>query len=200
MKPRIYIVDDDPAMRDSLALLFDLNGYATSAFASAEDLLADCRPEWTGCDVADLRLPGMDGITLQSELRDRDHHMPVIIITAHGDAASARSAFLSNAVDFIQKPFEPDALLTAVERAFERERSRSDLERQQRESRVALERLTPREREVLDRVSRGLHGKEIAAELNICLRTVETHKANLMSKLGTRNVAELVRFAFKSGV
>lgn len=199
MTPLVYIVDDDAGMSDSLALLLELRGYVTKEFATAEALLADWQPHWSGCIVADLKLPGMDGIALQAELRKRGCAVPVVIITAHGDVASARKAFLAEAVDFIQKPFESDVLLGSVERALQRERSRSDAERRQREQRRGLERLTPRERDVLERVSRGLHGKEIAAELDICLRTVETHKANLMAKLGARNVAELVRIALKSG-
>lgn len=198
MTPLIFIVDDDAGMRDSLAMLLELRGHMTKGYASAETLLSDWSPDWRGCVIADLKLPGLDGIALQAELRKRGCAMPVVIITAHGDVASARTAFLAEAVDFIQKPFESGVLLNSVDRALQRERSRGDAERQHQEQRRALERLTPRERDVLERVSRGLHGKEIAAELDICLRTVETHKANLMAKLGARNVAELVRFAVKS--
>jgi FixJ family two-component response regulator len=187
----LYIVDDDAGVRDSLALMLGLAGYRTQLFADAEALLAAYRDDWAGCVIADLRLPGASGIELQQALRARASSLPVIIITAHGDVPTARLAFQAQAVDFLEKPFQQDQLLAAIEAAFAREGKRFA----ERAGVEKLAALTPREREVLQHAARGLHAKEIAATLGISPRTVEVHKARLMEKLGVRNVAELVRFA-----
>jgi FixJ family two-component response regulator len=187
----VYIVDDDAAVRDSLSLMLGLAGYATTLFADAEAFLAAWREDWAGCVVADLRLPGKTGLELQAELGKRGSALPVIIVTAHGDVASARSAFQAHAVDFLEKPFDQAQLRAAIDTAFSREDHR--LERAGDDARLAM--LTQREREVLRHAARGLHAKEIAAALGISARTVEGHKTRIMEKLGVRNVAELVRYA-----
>ena len=187
----VYIVDDDAAVRDSLALMLGLAGYRTAVFADAEAFLAAWREPWTGCIVTDLRLPGASGLELQAEIRRRRSALPVIVITAHGDVPSARAAFRAQAVDFLEKPFDDTQLRAAIDSALALEERR--LER--REETQKLERLTPREREVLERAAQGLHAKEIAAILGISPRTVEVHKTRIMEKLGVRNVAELVRFS-----
>jgi RNA polymerase sigma factor (sigma-70 family) len=194
----VYLVDDDPSIRDSLGLMLGLGGYSTRLFADAESFLASFTPEWSGCVVADLRLPGMSGIELQSELRQRGSRIPFVIITAHGDVPAARAAFRADAVDFIEKPFDDAQLRAAIDTAFTLERQRiqgSDLRRADAEK---LARLTSREREVLEHAARGLHAKEIAAALGISVRTVEAHKTRIMEKLEVRNIAELVRFALAS--
>lgn len=193
----VFIIDDDPSVRDSLALRLGLEGYRTALFADAEAFLAVVEAGWAGAVVADLKLPGASGIELQAQLQRRGVPMPVIIITAHGDVASARSAFQANAVDFLSKPFDSSQLLRAVESAFEREERRLQGEDARRDDDSRLARLTDREREVLDRVAQGLHAKEIAAEMGISPRTVEVHKARIMEKLDARNVAELVRFVVR---
>jgi RNA polymerase sigma factor (sigma-70 family) len=196
----VYIVDDDPSIRDSLSLMLGLAGYRTTLFADAESFLAACQQEWTGCVIADLRLPGITGIELQAELRRRGSRLRFVIITAHGDVATARTAFQAQAVDFLEKPFEHAELIKAIESAFTQEehRSRQDHARDAERSRLAT--LTDREREVLQHVARGLHAKEIARVLDISPRTVEVHKARIMTKLGVRNVAELVRLAVVAGL
>jgi FixJ family two-component response regulator len=141
--------------------------------------------------LADLRLPGASGLELQAELRRRACTLPVVIITAHGDVPAARAAFRAEAVDFLEKPFQREALLAAIAAAFDREQRR--LARAGDAGKLAL--LTAREREVLEQAARGLHAKEIAAALGISPRTVEVHKTRIMAKLGARNVAEVVRFA-----
>jgi RNA polymerase sigma factor (sigma-70 family) len=191
----VYIVDDDPAMRDSLALMLGLLGYGTAAFDSAETLLEAYRDDWAGCVIADLRLPGKSGLELQAELRRRGSDLPFVMITAHGDVPSARTAFRSEAVDFLEKPFDDADLRAAIEKGLASESRRLESARVSESLDAGLARLTPREREVLQRVGEGLHAKEIAASLAISARTVEVHKARLMSKLGARNVSELVRFA-----
>lgn len=189
-----FIIDDDPSVRDSLALRLGIEGYRTALFADAEAFLAALPADAAGCVVADLKLPGQSGLALQSELNRRGARIPVVIITAHGDLESARSAFQANAIDFLSKPFEMDDLLRAVANAFERETRRVQGDEARRADDMKLARLTDREREVLGRVAEGLHAKEIAAQLGISPRTVEVHKARIMEKLDARNVAELVRF------
>lgn len=189
----VYIVDDDPAVRDSLSLLLSLRGYRTATFASAEDFLAALRPEWRGCAIADIRMPGMDGLELQRELRRRGVRLPVVIVTAHGDVASARAAFKSDAVDFLEKPFDDEGPVAAVEAAFRRERERVSREEESRHRETLLARLTARERDVVLLLAEGLHNVEVAERLGISPRTVEVHKARIMAKLGARNLAQLVR-------
>lgn len=191
----VYIVDDDAAVRDSLALMLGLAGYQTALFADAESFLAAWREDWAGCVVADLRLPGKSGLELQAELHARRAVLPLIIMTAHGDVPSARSAFQARAIDFLEKPFDHAQLRAAIDTAFSREGAR--LERSGDGAKLAT--LTEREREVLEHVARGLHAKEIGAALGISRRTVEVHKTHIMEKLGARNLAELVRFALGGG-
>jgi len=191
----VYIVDDDLAMRDSLALMLGLLGYRTASFESAEAFLAAYRDAWAGCVVADLKLPGKSGLELQAELHARGSSLPFVIITGHGDVPSARSAFLLDAVDFLEKPFDESALRAAIEKGLDRESRRLGDAHAAEDQTSKLASLTSREREVLELVGKGLHAKEIATSLDISARTVEVHKAHLMAKLGARNVAELVRFA-----
>jgi RNA polymerase sigma factor (sigma-70 family) len=195
----VYVVDDDASVRDSLALMLGLAGYATAVFADAESFLAAWQPQWTGCVVTDLRLPGMSGLELQAALAGRSSRLPVIVITAHGDVASARTAFRGAAVDFLEKPFDETQLRAAIDAALALEDRRVAAERSREAAARRLDQLTAREREVLELAARGLHAKEIAASLGISPRTVEVHKARVMEKLGVRNVAELVRFALAGG-
>jgi RNA polymerase sigma factor (sigma-70 family) len=190
----VYIVDDDAAVRDSLSLMLGLAGYATALFADAEAFLVAYRDDWAGCVVADLRLPGKSGLELQAELRARGSTLPFIVMTAHGDVPSARTAFQAQAVDFLEKPFDHTHLRAAIENAFSREQQR--LARKAELAKLAT--LTVREREVLEHAAQGLHAKEIAAALGISPRTVEVHKTRIMEKLGARNVAELVRFVLSA--
>ena len=191
----VFIVDDDAGVRDSVALMLGLLGYRTAVYGSAEAFLSAYQPDWAGCVVADLRLPGMSGIELQSELRTRNSTLPIIIITAHGDVPTARAAFQAQAVDFLEKPFDDAQLRSAIDAAFAMEERRIEHAGELRDDAARLGRLTAREREVMEQATRGLHAKEIAAALGISPRTVEVHKTRLMAKLGVRNVAELVRFA-----
>ena len=191
----VYIVEDDAAMRDSLSLMLGLLGFRTVSFESAEAFLETYRDEWAGCVVADLRLPGMSGLELQADLRARGKKLPFVIITGHCDIKSARTAFQSDAVDFIEKPFDEAELRVAIEKGFDRESRRIQRAETGSDQALRLAKLTHREREVLELVGKGLHAKEIAASLNISARTVEVHKARLMAKLEARNVSELVRFA-----
>ncbi len=191
----VFVIDDDASVRDSIALMLGLAGYRTSVFADAEAFLAAWRQDWAGCVIADVRLPGQSGVELQDALRKRGTTLPFVIITAHGDVATARAAFRSQAVDFLEKPFDNAQLCAAIETAFALEERRIQRHDSQRADAEKLDRLTAREREVLEQAVQGLHAKEIAAVLGISPRTVEVHKTRIMEKLDVRNVAELVRFA-----
>jgi len=197
--PVVYVVDDDPSVRDALDVMLRYSGYKTALFADAESFLEAFHDDWVGCVVADLRLPGISGIEVQARLAQRGSPIPFIIITAHGDVANARRALRADAVDFIEKPFEDSELREAIDTAFAREQRRLVDERHHRQHAEKLSSLSAREREVLELAATGLHAKQIAAALGISVRTVEIHKQHIMEKLGVRNVAELVRFALGAG-
>lgn len=186
----VYIVEDDASVRDAIAMMLGIAGYRTTFFSDAEGFLAAWCEDWAGCVVADLKLPGISGIELQAEMSRRNSKLPFIIMTAHGDVAAARTAFRADAVDFLEKPFANGQLRAAIQLAFSKESRR--LRRVTEIDYLAL--LTARERDVLEQVAKGLHGKEIARILGISVRTVEVHKTRIMTKLGVRNSAELVRF------
>ncbi|CAG1013367.1 Transcriptional regulatory protein FixJ [Burkholderiaceae bacterium] len=187
----VFIVDDDPSVRDALSLLLSLRGHATAVFACAEDFLGALSPHWRGCVVTDIRMPGMSGLDLQRALASHPAKLPVIIITGHGDVAAARQAFKASAVDFLEKPFDNDVLLQSIERAL----SGLELERGADAVQGARSTLTARERQVMELVVEGLDNGLIGERLGISARTVEVHKSRVMSKVGARNLAELIRIA-----
>ena len=187
----VFIVDDDAAIRDSLALFLSLRGYPTAVFACAEDFLRAFAPQWRGVVVLDIRMPGMSGLELQEALRSHPAKLPVIIITGHGDLTAARQAFRLQAVDFLEKPFDHDHLLQAIERAM----SALPPDAGAMGSRPAASTLSGREREVMALVVEGLDNRSIGERLGISARTVEVHKSRVMSKVGARNLAELIRIA-----
>lgn len=189
----VFIVDDDPGVRDSLALLLDLHGYRTRAYASASEFLAACTPADSGCVLIDLRMPGKSGLELQAEMRDRGISLPVIIITAHGDVSAARTSLKAGAIDFLEKPLDSQQLLVAIRSALQRENDRLAALSDAARIDTLLQRLTAREREVLDLMLAGRHNREIAAALAISPRTVEAHKARVMAKLGVERLPELLR-------
>lgn len=193
-KTTVFIVDDDASIRDSLSLLLSLSGYATSLFANAEDFLTAHQPNWHGCAVVDIRMPGMSGLELQSCLTEQGSTLPVIIITAHGDVAAARKAFLANAVDFIEKPFDGKQLLCTIEKTLIKTYGITDTEQDKFVATCqSMEQLTNREREVMALLVKGHHNRRIAEELGISPRTTEVHKYRIMEKLGAENIVDLVR-------
>lgn len=189
----VFIVDDDKDVRDGLSLLLGRHGHRVAVFASAEDFLETLSLEWTGCAVLDIRMPGMNGLDLQKALCSRGCLLPVIFITAHGDAATARAALKADAVDFLEKPVDEGQFLAAIHAAFHREANqRAELDRMESlESRLA--RLTLRERQVMELAAEGRNHREIADALGISPRTVEVYKARMMEKLQMRNLSELIR-------
>jgi RNA polymerase sigma factor (sigma-70 family) len=189
----VFIVDDDASVRDSLSLMLSLQGYATATFASAEDFLNALKPDWRGSVVADIRMPGMSGLELQERLRTSLPRLAVIIITAHGDVAAARQAFLGDAIDFIEKPFEPDQIIAAIEKAKTRVLSWEASEETEKAVEAAREKLSERERQVMELMIKGMHNRHIAKELGISARTVEVHRARVMEKLGAKNLVDFIR-------
>ncbi|WP_395700620.1 response regulator transcription factor [Aquabacterium sp.] len=188
----VFIVDDDASVRDSLSLLLSLRGYATAVFSSAEAFLGVLSPRWQGCVVADIRMPGISGLAMQQVMAERGVQLPVIIITAHGDIAAARQAFKAAAVDFLEKPFDDDLLLQAIDAAL------AGLASTPAATPPRGSALSPRERQVYELIVAGLDNRSIAERLGISPRTVEVHKARLMAKLGARNLAELIRISTQS--
>lgn len=191
----VFIVDDDPSVRDALGLLLGVRGYRTSVFASSEDFLRAWRPEWAGCLVVDIRMPGINGLDLQQRLIDMHCGLPVIIITGHADVALARQAFKAQAGDFLEKPVDDEQLVIAIEEAFKRETAARQEAVRRQQAQQSQNKLTPREREIMLQVVNGRHNREIARDLDISVRTVEVHKARLMAKLGVSNVADLVKLS-----
>ena len=195
-KQTVFVVDDDDALRDAIATFLDSAGQACETYADADSLLArlaDWPPEASGCLVLDVRMPGLSGLEVQDELNARGVAMPIIFITGYGDVPSAVRAMKGGAVDFISKPFDADALAERI-----REALRNDSERRAARCELAAAQaraatLTPREREVLERVAAGQANKRVAIELGVSERTVEIHRSHLMQKMGARHLAELVR-------
>jgi FixJ family two-component response regulator len=191
----VFVVDDDTSFLRSLTRLLTAMGYAVEAFASAQDFLSRPDPTRPGCVVADLQMPGTNGLQLQEALRDSENPLPVIFLTGQGDIPTTVSAMRSGAEDFLTKRAPKEELLAAVERAFERDGRERAQRQRRREVRQRLEGLSEREKEVLSHVVKGKMNKEIAAALNINLRTVKLHRTNITRKLHVQSVVELARLA-----
>ncbi len=189
---RVFVVDDDDAMRDSLVWLLESHGLAVQTFGSAEAFLAAAPEAMRGCLVLDVRMPGMSGLELYDHLAARRVKLPVLFITGHGDVPMAVSALKKGAADFIEKPFSDEEILRLVQNCLEVDRAQRAKDREQAERRARLAALTPREREVMDRVVAGRLNKQIADDLGISLKTVEVHRARVMAKMAVGSVAELV--------
>lgn len=195
----VHVIDDDEAVRHSLAFLFESAGLPARTYESSPAFLRVAAGLTAGCVLTDVRMPDMDGLALQRRLGELGVRLPVIVMTGHGDVPIAVRALKAGAADFIEKPFDDDALLVAVRAALAA--SRLDLERNAEAGRVAarLARLTPRERQVFDRLVAGHQNKAIAQDLGSSPRTVEVHRARVMEKMGARTLSELVRMALGAG-
>jgi two-component system response regulator FixJ len=191
----VFVIDDDASVRDSINLILSLKGLQTQLFSSAEDFLEAYRPEWRGCILTDLQMPGMSGLDLQQALHERGILLPVVVLTAHGDVPTTRVAMKGGAFDFLEKPINDEVLLDVLKNAIREDIHRHAAESAEDALRSRLARLTPREREVLDLLVEGLSHREIAARLTISPRTVEVYKARMMEKLQCRSLAELIRAA-----
>ena len=189
----VFIVDDDKEVRESIALLMQSVGLSAECFASAQDYLQQFNADRAGCLVLDVRMPKMSGLELQQQLLHQAIHPPIIIITGHGDIEMAVRAVQAGASDFIEKPFRDQLLLDAIHRAITRDAEQRGVASRRSEIEQRLQRLTPREREVLDRVMLGDRNKVIAIELNISQSTVEAHRSKVMEKMQAGTLSELMR-------
>lgn len=189
----VFLIDDDPGVRDSLTLLLSLKDISTQPFANADSFLESYTPERVGCVLTDLRMPGMTGLELQAALRERHIELPVVVLTAHGDVATARAALKNGAFDFLEKPVDDAMLLDVLHNALRVDRERRSAAVQRSMSDERRERLTNREREILKLLTAGHSNREIATQLGISPRTVEVHKARIMDKLECHSLAELIR-------
>ncbi|MDE1938921.1 MAG: response regulator transcription factor [Alphaproteobacteria bacterium] len=189
----VFIIDDDAGIRDSLSLLVESVGYRPKPYASGVAFLESEKPEAVGCMLVDVQMPDLNGLQLQQELSNRHFHLPVIIMTGHGDVPIAVQAMKAGAVDFLEKPFNDDVLLDCISRALARLASTDDAANAAREAEKRLTQLTERERQVLDLIVAGKANKVIAYELSISPRTVEIHRSRVMEKMDAGNLADLVR-------
>jgi two-component system response regulator FixJ len=191
----VYIVDDDEAVRDSLCFLLKSVGITGHGFASGNEFLQAYDPNWQGCIVLDIRMPGVSGMEVQRQLAERNCPLPVIFITGHGDIPMAVEAMHLGAYDFIQKPFHDQELLDRIQQALTTYRESQDDIALKIDVQERYERLTPREKEVMEAVVRGHANKVIAMDLELSQRTVEIHRARVMEKMQARSLASLVKYS-----
>jgi len=189
----VFIVDDDKEVRESIELLMQSVGLPAACFASAQDYIQQFDSSRAGCLVLDVRMPKMSGLELQQQLLQQPIHPPIIIITGHGDIQMAVRAVQAGASDFIEKPFRDQLLLDAIHRAITRDAEQRGVASRRSEIEQRLQRLTPREREVLDRVMQGSRNKVIAIDLHISQSTVEAHRSKVMEKMQARTLSDLMR-------
>lgn len=192
----VHLVDDDHSVRRSVGFMLKTSGFNVKSYNSGTELLREAKTLQPGCILLDIRMPGMDGLEVQQALKDAGVALPVIIMTGHGDVPLSVKAMKSGAVDFIEKPFEKPVLISALEQGFATLQRTENRRERAKDASVRLQVLTPREREVLDGLAEGLPNKTIAYDLGISPRTVEIHRANLMTKLGVRSLSEALRLAF----
>jgi len=194
----VYVVDDDEAVRDSLTWLLESNGYTVKCQSSAESFLQSLQNDdkkTVSCLILDVRMPGMSGLELQERLLSESIPMPIAFITGHGDVSMAVTTMKKGAVDFIEKPFKESELKILVEKMLARARVDYAKADTQKNTQDLLSKLTGREKQVLERIVAGRLNKQIADDLNISIKTVEAHRANIMEKLNVNTVADLLRLA-----
>ncbi len=196
-KPTIFVVDDDPSVRKSTELMLESVGFNVKTFASAQHFLDAKLHEGLGCLILDVRMPGIGGLDLQERLVSAKSPLPVIFITGHGTVPMSVRAMKTGAVDFLQKPFEEQDLLDAINRAIARQREEKSKKDEADRLQQRLKALTPREYEVFSLLVAGLANKEVAYKLEISERTVKAHRAEIMEKMNAGSFADLVRFAEK---
>jgi two-component system response regulator FixJ len=197
---RVYVIDDDAAMRDSLDFLLGAAGFNVRLFDSAQIFLNELPDLAFGCVVTDIRMPGMDGMELLRQLNSRARRLPVIVMTGHGDIPLAVEAMKLGALDFLEKPFEDDGLIGMIETALSQNESGPKNEAATAEMAARVAFLTQRERQVMQGLVTGQSNKVIAREYDISPRTVEVYRANVMTKMQAGSLSELVRFAIRAGL
>jgi two-component system response regulator TtrR len=191
----VYLVDDDDAFRDATRWLLEAEGLRVACYATADEFLSGYSPAAPGCLVLDIRMPGLNGLELQDELRRRDATIPIIFVTGHGEVPVAVDAIKKGAMDFIEKPFDGRRFLNLVEQALLYDAALRARRTSQNALANQVATLTLRERQVMDRVVAGKANKQIASDLDISVKTVETHRSRVMLKLDVKSVPDLVRIA-----
>jgi two-component system response regulator FixJ len=197
--PAIFLIDDHASVRDALTEMLSVLGYSVKAYESADDFLAKLNDQDVGCIVADVKMPGTDGIGLVRELARRNIALPVVLISGHADVPMAVAAIKSGAQDFIEKPVDDAQLVAAINRALAGTFERQDLQKSKGALDARFSRLTPRQTEIFDLVVEGFTSHAIAAKLSISVRTVESYRAEVMEKMQAESVAALVRQAVRLG-
>ena len=197
---KVFLVDDEPSVRRSLTRLLRVAGLEVASYASGEALLQEISGAGPACVVADLRMPGLTGLELQEELAQRGLKLPVLLISGHADVPSSVRAMKAGAVDFLEKPLSPEALLEAVQRALVRFSDEEAVRQEMRVIEARAERLTPREREVFALVASGLLNKQVGFELGTSEKTIKVHRARVMEKMEAGSIADLVRMAGRLGL
>jgi FixJ family two-component response regulator len=198
--PTVFIIDDEKAMRESLKTLMETVGLNSKTYSSADKFLEDYDQKIHGCLVVDVRLPGMSGLELQAKLIQEGINLPVIVITGHGDVPMAVQAMKMGALNFIEKPFRDQVLLDNIQKAIDFDAKMRNEQTKNVESKIKLESLTPREREIIELLVTGKPNKAIAFELGISQKTVDFHRANILKKMGVESVVGLVRLLGNAGI
>lgn len=196
----VYLVDDDDSVRRSVGFMLKTSGRTVETFVDGSAFLKNVAELQPGCVLLDVLMPDIDGLEVQSELRERGVAFPIVVMTGHGDVDVAVKAMKAGAVDFIEKPFAKETMLGAIDEAFDRLDQSGAKSRRREEAEVLVNGLTPREYEVLVGLTKGHPNKTIGYDLDISPRTVEIHRANLMKKLEVYNLSDLLRIAFAAGV
>ncbi|MBN8774147.1 MAG: response regulator transcription factor [Thiobacillus sp.] len=194
----VHVVDDNPAVRDAIRWLVEQVGLSARTYATAQEFLSACDPAMRGCLVLDIRMPGISGLDLQDRLQKQGIHLPVIIITGHGDVPVAVRAMKAGALEFLQKPFNDQTLLDAIHAALEKYHAIWAQQDQSHHTVRNLSALTPREQKVLDLLRHGKPNKVIAYELDLSVRTVEGYRARIMEKMGARSLGQLIEMVVQA--
>ena len=196
----VFIIDDDEAIRHSASFMLRLAGYTVATYPDGPSFLEALTPDQKGCILLDVRMPIMDGLTVQQHLTERGSTLPIVVLTGHGDVSVAVQAMKNGAIEFLEKPYEKDTLIDAIETGFQRLDTQDSGERMKIEAKGKIGALTPRESEVLACLVKGMTNKAIAQALTISPRTVEIHRANLMEKMGADSLSAALRIAFHAGL
>lgn len=199
-QPIIFVIDDDPAVREALDSLFRSVGLSARLFASTDEFLQSKRPDVPGCLVLDVRLPGLSGLDFQREMTGSGVHLPIIFISGHGDVPMSVRAMKAGAIEFLTKPFQDEDLLNAIQAGFERDRARRRKEADVAALKASFDTLSPREKEIMALVVAGQLNKQIAAKLGLSEITVKVHRGQVMRKMQARSVVELVRISDRLAV